>query len=130
MTKPRRPNSARSNHLRSLAAKRKWAEKKVQKREDEEEAKARARKAADAEYKRRKDGGGLTWEEERRERRNKQRQQSRRKWGRFCSQLDTGLLLRKIAVRMHKAVERPRPTLEQVVQIAVRDFGFRMTKEG
>jgi hypothetical protein len=128
MTEPRKPNSARSNHLRSLAAKRNWAAKKLQRREAEKEAKAQARRAADAEYKRRKDAGELTWVEERKELRNRQRQRSRSKWDHFCFELDTDLLLHRISVHMHKAVERPKPTLDQVVEIAERDFGFRVTK--
>ena len=127
MTKPRKPNSARSNHLRLLAAKRNWAAKKAQKREAEEKAKTHARKAADVDFKRRKHAGELTWEEQRKERRNKQRQQSRSKWDHFCFELHTKLLLRRIAVHMHKAVEKPRPSLKQVVDIAEQDFGLKMT---
>lgn len=109
--------------------KRKWAKKKEGLREAEQNAKNQARQATKDDYTRRKKAGRLTTEELRREERNKERQQSRAKWREFCSDLNSNLLLRDIAVSMRKGVEKRRPTLEQIIKIAVKDFGFTITEK-
>ena len=127
MASQRKPNSAHSNHLRSLTMRRKWAERKKQEREAKLKAEKLAKEAARAEYARRKKAAQLTDEEKRRAKKNQQRRQSRAKWDRFCSDIHEKLLLRDISASMREEAPKTKPTLEVIIKIAVRDYGFTIT---
>jgi hypothetical protein len=107
--------------------KRKWAERKEKERGTKLEAERRAKDAVKADYERRKKERQLTEEEKRREKKNGQRRRSRARWNKFCSDLYSNLLLRKVGASMRKEAAPWKPTLESIIKIAGRDFGFKVT---